>query len=171
MITFTATIERFDKKAEKSGWSYIEISASRAQKLKPGTKTSFRVKGALDSHPLKQISLIPMGDGKFILPFNAAMRKGTGKKHGDKLKITLEPDESTFMLNANFMACLKDEPLAMMFFKTLPASHQRYFSKWIDSAKTSATKTKRIVMAVNALARKLGYSEMIREEKRNRNTP
>jgi hypothetical protein len=168
MIAFTATIQRFDKKGEKTGWSYLEISAANAKKLKPGTKTSFRVKGKLDQFAIKQIALIPMGDGKFIIPFNATMRKGTGKKHGDKVKVVLEPDESKFVMNADFVACLKDDPIANAFFKTLPAGHQRYFSKWIDSAKTTHTKTKRIVMAVNALARKMGFPEMLREEKRNK---
>lgn len=168
MIAFTATIQRFDKKGEKTGWSYIEISVAQAQKLKPGTRTSFRVKGKLDQFAIKQVALIPMGDGKFIIPFNATMRKGTGKKHGDKVKVVLEVDERKFKLNADFMACLKDDPMANAYFKSLPVGHQRYFSKWIDSAKTTPTKTKRIVMAVNALARKMGFPEMIREEKRNK---
>ncbi|MFN3841440.1 MAG: DUF1905 domain-containing protein [Cyclobacteriaceae bacterium] len=168
MITFTTTIHRFDKKGEKTGWSYVEISAVQAKKLKPDTKTSFRVKGKLDQFTIKQIALIPMGDGKFIIPFNATMRKGTGKKHGDKLKVMLELDESKFMMNADFMACIKDDPSASAFFKTLAPGHQRYFSKWIDSAKTSGTKTKRIVMAVNALSRKMGFPEMLRDEKKNK---
>ena len=60
------------------------------------------------------------------------------------------------------MDCLADEPAAIEFFKTLAGSHQRYFSKWIDSAKTIETKTKRIAWAVTALAKKQGYGEMIR---------
>jgi hypothetical protein len=168
MISFTATIQRFDKKGEKTGWSFIEISAHQAKKLKPGTKTSFRVKGKLDNYPLKQTALIPMGDGNFILPINGTIRRGTGKKQGDQLKVMLEVDESQFEMNPDFLACLKDDPVAFSFFKTLPNGHQRYFSKWIDSAKTSPTKTKRIVMAVNALSRKLGFPEMLREEKRNK---
>jgi hypothetical protein len=168
MISFTATIQKFDKKGEKTGWSYIEISAAQAYKLKPNTKVSFKVKGKLDNYPIKQTSLVPMGDGKFILPINGTMRKGTGKKHGDKLKVTLEPDESKFVMNPDFVACLKDDPLAIAYFKTLSGSHQRYFSKWIDSGKTTATRTKRIVMALNALSRKMGFPEMLREEKRNK---
>lgn len=167
MIRFTTTILKFDKKGEKTGWTYIEISARQAKKIKPDTKTSFRVKGKLDDFPLKQTALIPVGDGNFILPINAALRKGTGKKQGDRLTVTLEADESKFVLSADFMVCLKDEPAALNYFKTLSGSHQRYFSKWIDSAKTTATKTKRIVMAVNALAMKQGFPEMLRANKKN----
>lgn len=165
MIEFTTTIYRFDKQGEKTGWTYIEISAAQAKKIKPNTKVSFRVKGTLDSFKVKQIALLPMGDGNFIMPLNAAMRKGTGKKQGDKIKVSLEPDNSEFAFSQDFMDCLHDDPIAYDFFLTLSGSHQKYFSKWIDSAKTAATKTKRIVMAVTALSKKQGYPEMIRANK------
>lgn len=165
MIQFMATIQKFDKKGEKTGWTYIEISASQAQKLKPETKVSFRVKGTLDSYKLKQAALIPMGEGDFILPINASIRKAIGKKPGDKLKVSIEEDASEFAFSEDFLACLRDDPTANDFFQALPGSHQKYFSKWIDSAKTSATKTKRIVMAITALSKKQGYAEMIRANK------
>ena len=86
MIQITATIHRFEKQGEKTGWSYIEIPADLAQELVPGNKKSFRVKGMLDQFKISGVSLIPMGDGNFIMPINAAMRKGTGKRKGMKLQ-------------------------------------------------------------------------------------
>ncbi len=162
MIQFMTTIHKFDKQGEKTGWTYIEISAQQAKKLKPDTKVSFRVKGTLDSFKIKQVALLPMGEGNFIMPLNAAMRKGIEKKLGDKLKVSLEADDSEFAFSKDFLDCLRDDPAAHDFFHSLSGSHQKYFSKWIDSAKTSATKTKRIVMAVSALSKKQGYPEMIR---------
>jgi Domain of unknown function (DUF1905)/Bacteriocin-protection, YdeI or OmpD-Associated len=165
MIQFTTTIHKFDKQGEKTGWTYIDIRAAQAKKLKPDTKVSFRVKGTLDSFKIKQVALLPMGEGNFIMPLNGAMRKGIGKKLGDRLKVSLEADDSEFAFSEDFMDCLRDDPVAYDFFQTLSGSHQKYFSKWIDSAKTSATKTKRIVMAVTALSKKQGYPEMIRANK------
>jgi hypothetical protein len=164
-IKFKTTIQRFAKQGEKTGWSYFEISAKQAAQLKPGSKVSFRVKGTLDSHAIKQVSLLPMGNGGFIMPFNASMRKGTGKKAGDLLVVNLEVDEARFVLSPDLMACLKDEPASMKFFKSLSGSHQRYFSKWIESAKTSMTKAKRIAMALIAFSKQQGYPEMMRENK------
>lgn len=43
-VQFTTTIHKFDKQGEKTGWTYFEIPADLAQKLKPGNKKSFRVK-------------------------------------------------------------------------------------------------------------------------------
>jgi hypothetical protein len=166
MITFSTTIQRFDKQGEKTGWTYIEISASQAQKLKPNTKVSFRVKGKIDDFEIEKIALLPMGNGKFIMPLNATLRKGIRKNHGDKLKVTLEVDEREIQLSRDLIKCLKDDPLAYDFFKALTKGHQQYFSKWIESAKTAQTKTKRIVMAVTALAQKQGFPEMIRANKK-----
>jgi len=166
MIVFNTTILKFDRQGEKTGWTYIEIPAAQAKKLKPQTKVSFRVKGTLDHHIIKQVALIPMGDGNFIMPLNATLRKAIGKKQGDKLKVALEVDDSAFAFSKEFMDCLRDDPAAWDFFQTLSGSHQKYFSKWIDSAKTSSTKTKRIVMAVTALSQRKGFPEMLRENKR-----
>ena len=162
MVTFTATIHKFEKQGEKTGWTYFEVPADLAQVLKPGNRKEFKVKGKLDAHPVKRISLLPMGGGLFIFVLNAALRKAIGKKHGAMVKVQLTEDKSEFVFNKDFMDCLDDEPTAKEFFQSLTGSHQRYFSKWIDEAKTEPTKIKRIAMAVNALAKKWGYPEMIR---------
>jgi Domain of unknown function (DUF1905)/Bacteriocin-protection, YdeI or OmpD-Associated len=165
MIRFTATIKKFGSKGEKTGWTYVEVPVDIAQELKPDNKKEFKVKGKLDKYVIKRISLIPMGGGLFIMALNADMRKAIGKKEGAMLEVQLTEDKSDFVFNADFMECLKDEPAADKYFQSLTGSHQRYFSKWIDSAKTDATRTKRIAMAVNALARGWGYLEMIRNSR------
>jgi hypothetical protein len=163
MIRYITTILKFNKKGEKSGWTYIEISESQAQKLKPNTKVSFRVKGTLDQFVFEKVALLPMGDGMFIMPVNAAMRKSLGKKEGDKIKVVMDIDERKLALSSDLMKCLKEEPDSLVYFKSLPMSHQNYYSKWIESAKTTATKSKRIVMALTAFSKKQVFSEMIRE--------
>ncbi len=166
MITFSTTLLKFDKQGEKTGWTYIEISPVRAQKLNPGVKVGYRVKGKLDQFTFEKTALLPMGEGGFILPVNAKIRKSIGKRQGDTLAVTMELDQRQIQPSADFMKCLKEDPEAMKFFKTLPGSHQRYFSKWIDDAKTMHTKTKRIVMALTAFSKKQGYAEMMRENRR-----
>ena len=166
MITFSVQILKFQKKGEKTGWSYIEISKRQAEQLKPNHRVSFRVKGHLDNHPIQKAALLPMGEGNFILPLNRSMRKAIGKHGGDRLQAKIELDERPLTPSANFIKCLKDDPRAYDFFKTLPKSHQHYFSKWIESAKTYPTKAKRITMAVISLSAGQGYGEMIRANKR-----
>lgn len=165
MIDFETTILKFNKMGEKTGWTYIELPVAVTEKLKPGCKKSYKVKGKLDDYIIAQVALIPMGEGHFIIPVNAAMRKGLGKRAGDKLKVSLMLDNQQYKLNVELMLCLADEPSALTFFKSKPVFIQNYFSKWVDSAKTDATKIKRIAMAVAALAKNIDFVEMMRLQK------
>ena len=167
MIQFTTTILQFHKKGEKTGWSYIEISAAQANKLNSGCKVSFRVKGKIDDYVFDKTSLLPMGEGNFILPINGKIRKAIQKQQGSKVKVTMELDNRARTLSKDLMDCLNDDAEALTFFKSLPKSHQNYFSNWIESAKTAPTKTKRIVMAVTAMSKKQGFGEMMRAYKNN----
>ena len=106
-----------------------------------------------------------MGDGNFIMPVNAVMRKAIGKRKGDRVAIIFEPDASELKLSKDFLECLSDEPGAQGYFNNMPKSHQQYYSKWIESAKTEATKIKRIAIVVNGLARHLDYGAMLREQR------
>jgi len=168
MIKFVVTIKKFDKQGEKTGWTYIEIPPDLIQQLKPGNKKEFKVKGKLDNHPVKRISVLPVGGGRFIMALNGTLRKIIGKRHGAMLNVQLSVDESEFIFNNDFISCLEDDPTAKEYFQSLPGSHQRYFSKWIDEAKTEPTRVKRITMAINALSRKWGFPEMLRASKANK---
>jgi len=168
MVQFTATIKQFAAQGEKTGWTYVEIPSDIAQDLKPGNKKSFRVKGKLDNCVIKGIALIPMGGGTFIMALNSTIRKCIGKRKGAMLKLQLQVDTEDYKLNPDFVACLADDPPARAFFSKLPKSHQNYFSKWIETAKTEETKTKRIAVAVNALSRKMNFGEMLRSQRQEK---
>ncbi len=168
MQSYTTVIEKFKSKGEKTGWTYIVIPADVAQAIKPDTKKSFRVKGKLDNYIFNGVNLLPMGEGEFIMPLNATMRKSIGKRAGAMLKVQIEFDKSTYQMNRQFMECLNEEPDALKFFNTLTGSHQRYFSKWIDAAKTDETKAKRIAQSINGFLKKQNYSEMMRANRGSR---
>jgi hypothetical protein len=168
MISFNATLERFAKQGEKTGWTYLIIPAKVANKINPGVKKSYRVKGKLDDHKIEKVSLMPMGEGDFIMAFNAAMRKGTGKRYGATVKVQIELDKSPILPPSELIECLKDEPEAYKYFNALPQGHRNYFTKWIETAKTEATKTKRIALVVKTMVRKMDFGAMLREERDER---
>lgn len=170
MITFTATIKRFNKQGEKTGWTYIEVPHTIAEQLKPGCKKSFRVSGKLDQYKIDRVALMPMGEGHFIMALNADMRKGFKKEAGATIAVQLIADDREVKPPSDFLACLADEPDALAFFSTLTKGHQLYFGRWIDSAKTEMTRTNRIAQAVSALAIRLGYPEMMRAAKKAKET-
>lgn len=164
MIEFQATIKKFGQQGEKTGWTYLEVPADLAGKIKKGNKKSFRVMGKLDAVPIKGIALLPMGNGNFIMALNADMRKAIHKKQGALLMVRLSEDKEAYILNQDLLECIYDEPVALAYWEKLPASHQKYYSKWIDSAKGQDTKVNRITRAVEGMRKGLNYAEMIRSK-------
>ena len=75
----------------------------------------------------------------------------------------------SFNLVTIFLICLNEDKSAEKFFYSLTGSHQKYFSNWIDSAKTIETKSKRITQAIKGFGMKMGYPEMIRYFKTQKN--
>jgi hypothetical protein len=166
MVEFDTIMLQFAEQGEKTGWTYIEIPADIAQQLKPDTRTSFRVKGMLDSLPVAGMALMPMGEGNFIMALKAEVRKGIHKSAGAMLHVCIEEDtEYKVEVPAELQECFDFEPDALGFFNSLPKSHREYFIKWINEAKTSETRAKRIVNTVNAMLRKLKFNEMLRAMK------
>lgn len=160
MINFSAPIEKFGSKGEKTGWTYVLVPQLIAEQLKPGMRQSFRVKGKLDEVEVEHLALIPMGEGDFIIPLKTDLRRKLRKQKGATLHLSIEADYRPLPMSEDFLACLEDEPMALEQFKKLPGSHQRYYSKWIEEAKTEATKAKRIAQAIKGLSARLDFGDM-----------
>ena len=169
MIRFECLLEKFGDQGEKTGWTYISIPHKIAEKLKPDHKKSFRVKGKIDTHILKGVALIPMGEGDFIMAVNATMRKAIKKIHGAKVRMDLEEDITPVKLSAELITCFKDEPAAYQYFNSLPPSHRNWYSNWVKTAKTENTMTKRIAAVIKSCSQNLTFSEMMKQYKEERN--
>lgn len=164
MVSYTAVVEKFDEKGEKTGWTYIQIPFDIAEKIKPKNKKGFRVKGSIDKLAIKGVSLLPMGEGNFIMPLNADMRKVIKKRKGEKVLVKLEEDKEEKKISDELLTCLQDEPKALKAFTSMPGSHQRYYSNWIEQAKTEATKAKRIAKTIRGLSLGLTFAEILKME-------
>ena len=165
IVQFTAPIKKFDKQGEKTGWTYIEVPLELAQQLNGENKKGFRVKGKLDHYRIEKTALLPLGNGILILPLNAAMRKATGKGKGATLSVELQVDTQEIKPPAELMECLQDEPVALATFNSLAKSHQNYFTRWINEAKTEATKAGRIAITVSAMLKGQDYGTALRSLK------
>lgn len=169
MVKLESVIERFDEKGDKTGWRYILIPQSTAQKIKPNFKKSFRVKGYLDNIPIKGMATVPIGEGDFILALKQSLRKQLSKNEGDLIIALLEEDKD-FKIETpdDLLICLQEEQHLWENFEKLAPSHQGYFIKYITDSKTSETRFKRITMVVNAMDKNWDYGKMIRESRSNK---
>lgn len=162
MFSFRSTIQKFASKAEKTGWTYVEIPPDIILKLKLKTKKEFRIKGLMDDVKFERLSTYPIGSGNFIIAINAELRKKLGKKEGATLAVTFELDNRGIAISKELMDCLQEDKIALKQFQTLTPSHQGYFHKYVEGAKTQTTKTGRIINTLNALLKKQNFGTMIR---------
>ena len=168
-VNFTATLQKFKEMGEKTGWTYIDIPAEIAHKIKPNFKKSFRIKGTIDKYAFKAAAILPMGEGDFILPINATVRKNIKKQRsGEKVVLQVEEDKAPVEISPDLLACLEDDAKAKTFFTKMPKSHQNYYSKWIESAKTDATKAKRIAMCINGFIHNMTFAEILKSNRENK---
>ncbi|RZL44353.1 MAG: DUF1905 domain-containing protein [Pedobacter sp.] len=169
MIYFKAEIERFQAMGEKTGWSYVFLPAALANEIKADCKKSFRVKGKIDSIEVSGIATIPMGEGNFIIALKAELRKKLCKEEGASVELYLEEDKDFKVeMPEDLEICLSEEEFLMENFLKQPKSHQNYFIRWINEAKTETTRKKRLALTITAMYKKQDFGAMIRESKTNK---
>ncbi|WP_316736869.1 YdeI/OmpD-associated family protein [Pedobacter aquatilis] len=169
MIHLKAEIERFEKMGDKTGWSYIFLPNVIADKIKPDCKVSFRVKGKIDNVEISGMATTPTGAGDFIIALKSELRKKLKKEAGAIVEIYLEEDKNFKVeIPEDLELCLSEEIHLLDNFLKLAKSHQNYFIKWINEAKTEETRTKRLVLTINAMDKNQDYGTMIRESRKDK---
>ena len=105
-----------------------------------------------------------LGNGDFIVALRSELRKKLKKEAGAQVQLWLEEDRDfKIEMPADLEMCLADESELLERFLRLPKSHQNYFIKYIEEAKTEVTRTKRLVMTVSAMEKQQDFGAMIRE--------
>lgn len=171
MVDFDAKILRAETQgAAMAGWAYVEVPRALANRLKPNYKQVFRVRGEIDGHKFSGLALMPKGEGDYFLAVNGRMRRVLNKGVGDVLSFRLEEDKDfTIEMPEDLEVCLLDEDDDLIGkFMALAKSHRHYFIKYITEAKTEPTRTKRIIMTVEAMTLGLDFGAMIRLDKARR---
>jgi hypothetical protein len=170
MVDFNTIILQYGEQGDKTGWTYIEVPADIAQQILPDNKRSFRVRGLLDNFPIAGMSLMPIGEGNFMMALRQEIRKGIRKGRGAMLRVRLEHDKDfKIEMPEDLQECFDfEQPEAFAYFNNLAKSHQGYFIKWITDAKTIETRANRIAKTINAALRRMDYGAMLREQKKLR---
>jgi hypothetical protein len=150
---------KLEKFPGKGGWTFARIPEIIQDKTKPFGWV--KVKGSIDGYEIRRCHLMPMGEGKLFLAVKSEIRKRIRKKEGDSITVTLYPDNDPLEIPEEIMFCLKDEPKALTFFKSLSESEQSFYIQWIGSSKRIETKVNRLTMTVNRLARGLKMHDKI----------
>jgi hypothetical protein len=163
---FTSVIEKYSAKGEKTGWTYVSIPPDVLTRLRLKDKKGFRIKGSIDGVTFEKLSTYPVGNGEFIIALNGELRKKLRKNAGAPVTLSIALDTAEPLESKQLMECLKEDPEALEKFNKQLLSHRNYFHRYVDSAKTDATRAGRIVNVINAMHRGYNYGEMIRALKK-----
>ena len=165
-VYLNAEIEKYEANGEKTGWSYVFIPQDIADQIKPNERRGFRVRGLIDQVAISGMSVLPVRDGGFILALNKPLRMALKKEECAIVELKLEFDaDFQIEMPEDLEICLAQEDGLLDYFLSLPKSHRNYFINWLNTAKTEATRTKRLVMIMDAMAFKQDFGKMIRTTK------
>ncbi len=91
--------------------------------------------------------------GRSLVPLSAANRAAAGVAAGDvvDVEIVLDDEPREVALPADLAAALATEAEARAFFDALAPSHRKEWVRWIEEAKTTDTRAKRIEKTAAAL--------------------
>jgi hypothetical protein len=98
-------------------------------------------------------STIAVYGDDFFLPLNAANRKAAGVVAGDPVDVTIELDEEPRVVEVpeDLAVALAADTSAAAAFEGLSYSHRREYVEWIDEAKRTETRARRISGTVERL--------------------
>ena len=142
-LSFDATLENW---AEGMDYCAVPVPAKVTEAL--GTRAAVLVLARLnDSTPFK-VSLFPVGDGQHYIRVKAKVRKETGTKTGDRVRMRFSVlDRADVTYPADLLSALRAAG-ATSTFKALPPGRQNFLIRRIDEAVKPETRQKRIRDAV-----------------------
>jgi hypothetical protein len=92
-------------------------------------------------------STVGVMGGRHMISISAAVRKDTGLKAGEAIRVVLTLDDRP--REVTVPEDLAADPAAGAFFASLPGSLQRYHADSINAAKTAETRQRRVDKAVS----------------------
>ncbi|WP_395657465.1 YdeI/OmpD-associated family protein [Nocardioides sp.] len=91
--------------------------------------------------------------GRFLISFNAATRAATGRGAGDEVEVRLDLDDAprTVTPPPALAAALAGDPAAQAAWESLSPSRKKEHATAVESAKTEATRERRLAKVIEAL--------------------
>jgi hypothetical protein len=98
-------------------------------------------------------STFPEPDGSGYIQFGKAMQQETGIKAGDRVEVTLALDTALreLVTPPDLADALNKNSSALAYWNNLAYSHKKVYVLWIDEAKQSETRLRRIQKTVENL--------------------
>jgi uncharacterized protein YdeI (YjbR/CyaY-like superfamily) len=95
-----------------------------------------------------------MGEGQHFMMVNKEMWEGAKIQEGRAVEVVLEKDTDlrTVEIPRDLMTALSQHRTARKIFESLSYTHKKEYVRWIESAKRSETRERRIRIAVTRIS-------------------
>jgi hypothetical protein len=145
--TFTA---RLEPSGEDGARTLLRIPPDVQRDL--GARARVAVRGTINGYGFRS-SIFPDGDAR-ILIVNRAVQQGAGAVSGDTVRVVLESasEPRTVTIPADLARAFARLPPALTNFERLSYSHRKAYVEWIEEAKRTETRRRRIEKAIEMLS-------------------
>jgi hypothetical protein len=109
------------------------------------------VRGTVEGTPFR--TTVAVYGGRYYVGFNKQIREQAGIAIGDRVDVTLEPDDQprTVEIPPPLATALAADPEANARFERLSYTHRREYAEWISEARRKETRVRRAEKAVAML--------------------
>lgn len=146
----------------RDGNPFVPVAAAQAAKLRPGRRplpVLVTVNGKPD--PPWRINLMPAGDGSFYLYLHGDVRKASGTRVGDRVRIVLDFDAAyrngpLHPMPAWFAKPLRADKAAHLAWKALIPSRKKEILRYLSWLKTEEARQRNVEKALHVLSGRKG---------------
>ncbi len=147
VLRFKARLFRDPKAANNGSWTLLDVPKPVGEQLRGTTK----VEGTMNGHPFRA-PLEPNDSAGHCLRVNQAMRDGAGADAGDTVKLAILGPEPEPAVPSDLRSAFKASREAKALWNDLTLIGRIDWIRWIDSAKTSETRARRVRRTVEQLS-------------------
>lgn len=155
-VTFKATIEQHP--GMDAGYIVFPYDVKELY----GVKGQVKVKALFDDVVLYRGSLAKMGLPCHVLGITKEVRFQLEKTFGDEIKVVIEQDtdEREVAVPEDVAILLKEDHKSARFYESLSYTDKKEFMRWIENARQSDTRTRRITIFLEKMKAKKRFMDL-----------
>ena len=142
---------------------YILITLAQAKSVKPGWRKPLPVLVRINGKPAEpwRISMMPVGGGSFYLYLHSAVRRASGTKVGDRVRVEVGFDARyrngpQHPVPSWFKAALQKNPRAMKNWEALIPSRKKEILRYFARLKSQEARARNLEKALYVLSGRKG---------------
>jgi len=143
----------------RDGNPYILVSATRAKAIKPGWRKPLPVLVRINGKPAEpwHINMMPVRDGSFYLYLHGDVRKASGTKVGDRVRVEVGFDAryrngTQHRVPLWFKAALRKNSRAMRNWEALIPSRKKEVLRYFARLKSPEARARNLERALHVLS-------------------